>query len=234
MCRKAALAAFIRAAPRRGYLPLEVPNRLLRALTAAYAAGSDRTNITVGKEQEGVWIALDNPDQLTEGDRQEALHLKKELEHDLRDANEKARPDFQALFQRQRQRPRSAAELIRHYCENESFVYDIVNPIYKSIAGADLPRTRVRQFLRDIPGWPLYLLGWALSVYQRTIRSAGYGWRKNPGTLDLWCTIYLPYCDCFVTGDAGQRRALRILNLFNASGTRIISYNGLRARLVLA
>ena len=105
--------------------------------------------------------------------------------------------------------------------------------MYKEFTGVDLPCEKVREFLSDIPHWSLYLAGWAHAIYHRAIRDANYGTRLKPGTIDLWCAVYLPSCHIFVTDDGPQRRALRLINVFNPRKTRILSYKEFRKRLLI-
>ena len=87
-----------------------------------------------------------------------------------------------------------------------------VTPVSKP----ERPRANFGKSTSEIlPQWPLYLAGWGHEMFARAIRSSNYGIRGKPGTLDLWCAIYLPICDRFVTNDDGQYRALRVLNVLN-------------------
>ena len=62
----------------------------------------------------------------------------------------------------------------------------------------------------------------------RSPRAASYS------SSTLWCGIYLPNCDVFVTADVRQWRALRVLNVFNRHRkTRILTYRQLIERLGL-
>src|SRR5260370_7406637 len=93
----------------------------------------------------------------------------------------------------------------------------------------------MRTFCQELPAWPLYLTGWAHSLYHRALKLQHFGATSNPGTVDLMSAIYLSHCDYFVTADAGQRRALRVLNMFNTRlpRTQVISYQEFRRRLVI-
>lgn len=216
------------------YRPLAIPNELLQTLAVAYAKRDTKPVITIDERQNGIWIALNAPTEIGDEERQEVLTWKVQLEESFRDAHRTARDAFQELFTSGRSpRPRTVSALIRHYVQNEDFLYEVVSPIYLRSTGKELPRNELRQFLVDVPSWQQYFLGWAHSVYSRTIRETKYGVKTNAGTIDLWCAVYLCFCDVFVTDDQAQRRALRILNVFNRRRTRVISYDTLRMRLLI-
>jgi hypothetical protein len=88
-----------------------------------------------------------------------------------------------------------------------------------------------------VPQWPLYLAGWGHEMFARAIRRSNYGAKGKPGALDLWCAIYLPVCDRFVTNDDGQYRALRLLNVLNKrffetpTKTQVLRYHRFKAEV---
>ena len=212
--------------------PLQIPNRLIRERAAAYAARLDRADLSVG-EEDGVWIALSNPQLIDEVLRQELYGWKKELENDFRQAHENARPDFQQLFDSGVGRPRTAASLLRHYIGNEDFLFELTSGIYEEVTGVKLQREELFQFFRAVPQWPFFFLGWAYAVYARAIRQEKFG-RKNAGNIDLWCATYLPSCDVFITEDFAQYKALRLINTFNQRRTKVLLYSRLRQRLLIS
>jgi len=227
----------------RNRAPLQIPNRLLQSLTVAYGKRQPVGLVLIDSEEAGIyWAALHEPSKLGEDLRQEVLRWQQNYEEPFKQVFLKARENFQLIFKQGRtQRPMSRSALIRHYCRDDGFLFSYVGPIYKRATGAELSLHELRGLLLAVPEWSLWLSGWALSVYERCIQETRYGAggtgksRKKPGTLDLWCAIYLTRCDCFVTADIPQRRALRILNVFNPHQprTRILSYDELRERLLL-
>ena len=214
--------------------PLATPNELLQELAIAHAHHRPDAQISITDKQEGIWITLNDPSQIDDAARQEALEWKHSLEAPFREVHEKARFDFQNLFRKHKlPRLRTASGLIRHYCSSEDLLFQVVGDLYLRTTGSTLVAARIRQFLSEVPQWKLYLLGWAHAVFSRAIREQGYGAGRHAGTIDLSCAAYLPSCDWFVTDDNAQRRALRIINTFNSRRTRIISYDEMRKRLLL-
>ncbi len=214
--------------------PLEIPNKLLQVLAIAYARRKPAATLSITKEQEGLWIALNEPEMLDEQARHEVLQWKEQLETDFTGLHRTARPHFQRLFEEGRTlRPQSVVGLIRRYCKDEKFVYEVTAPLYERATQTTLPPRELQQFFTTVPGWPLYFLGWAHAIYNRAIQESGYSPRKKPGTIDLWCAVYLPHCDRFVTHDKGQRKALRTLTVLNPRKTRILSYDTFRKGLLV-
>ena len=223
--------------------PWKAPNLLLQELTLAYVRKETRVLLSVGADSAPAYRAVLSGDfGLTEDFRAFIRRWHGDTERPFKEAFGKARPAFQELFRKSSvKRPHSRAALIRHYCKDDEFLLHYVGPIYKRLVGTDLTPTGLHELFSAVPSWVLYLGGWALPVFERDIQVAAYGAGrkgksgKKPGTHDLQCAIYLPYCDRFITADPKQRRALRILNVFNPRNprTKIISYDELRSRLIL-
>jgi hypothetical protein len=129
-------------------------------------------------------------------------------------------------------RPRTLCALVRHYSQDDSFLYEVVNPIYARAVGQALPRHELWPLLNSLYQWRMFLLGYACAIYQRAVQTQGHGHKKNPGHLDLWSATYLPICDFFVTHDRRQHRALKVLNKANPRPAQILSYAQWRERLM--
>jgi hypothetical protein len=218
----------------RDFHPLEIPLKMLENLAIAHSRSQVCAMVTIGDDVAGIWDILNDPSRADEEIRKGIISWQQSLEEPFKRSHGEARLRFQELFEREgAERPRSGADLIRSICRLDQPLTDHVTPMYKKFTGTDISNAEVRQFFNERPEWVLYFLGWAYSMHQRAIRRRGYGQRGKPGTVDLWCAVYLPHCDCFVTHDVGQRRALRVLNVFNPRLTKIISYDELRQRLLV-
>jgi hypothetical protein len=217
----------------RAFLPLHVPNVLLQEITIAHAKGHLTVTSTIGDLQQGLWWALEKPEGLPEETRQQAYIWKRNLEDSFAETYKLARPAFQQAFSGA-WRPRTASTLIKLFRNQERTLYDTVSDLWKRLLGTDLSIESYRELMAQIPQWRLYLACWGHAMQNRAVREQNYGPGNNPGAMDLLCAIYLPQCDCFVTDDNRQRRALRVLNVLNPRKTKILSYTELRRRLMLA
>jgi hypothetical protein len=215
------------------YRPLLLPNELLRQLTLAHFQGAGDATITISDRHWGIWGGLQEPEHLGEPERQEVYAWKSSLESPFNAAHREARPELFRAFPEDK--PLSVANLIRLLRDQEQLILNTASPVYERITGVGLDIPGMRTLFRELPEWPLYLGGWAHSLYHRGLKEEGFGAKSNPGTVDLMSAIYLRHCDYFITADARQRRALRVLNIFNTRQprTQIISYQELRRRLVI-
>jgi hypothetical protein len=217
-----------------GVRPLCTPNTLLQIMAKAHARGDSRAMITVPEEEEGIWAVVDHPEKLGENEREEALRWKESLEDPFKESHREARPAFQSLLESGKGgRPRSSAELIRLFIKNDLQVVELTQKLYSDATGRQISIDEARGFLKQTPEWVLFYCGWGHAIFVRALRKDKFGNRHNPGTIDLWCAIYLPHCDVFVTDDVPQRRSLRVLGVLNAKRTRIMSYDEMLARLLV-
>jgi predicted nucleic acid-binding protein len=199
-----------------GTNPLQMPNKLIRRATKAFAKGKLSLTVTITDEDSTFWWLMDDPASANGIRQVEALRWKESLERPFIDAHREARPAFQSLFNDPTTPPpRSVAQLLRSFRQQDGAIYEFLKRFYKKETGRYLSRDTMWRMFDVLPMWPLYLAGWGHEMFARAIRTSNYGIKGKPGTLDLWCAIYLPICDRFVTNDKGQYRALRLLNVLN-------------------
>src|SRR5262249_6293720 len=142
--------------------------------------------------------------------------------------------DFQDLFRENKvARLRTAADLIRHYCGSEDFLFQVIGDLHQKTTATTVRHDQIKQFLTEVPHWTLYCLGWAHAIFHRAIREHGFSAKRHAGTIDLSSAAYLASCDRFVTDDKAQRRALKIINVYNPRKSLILSYDELRKRLLV-
>jgi hypothetical protein len=204
--------------------PMASPNQIIIMACEAYSRRAPNLTLNAGSDAEGAWVALNDPAQVDEAAQQLALDFNADRESVLRSFSEGLRDALQSIFVAGTQRPRSIGSLVKHYAQDDAFLYEVVNPIYQRATGATLPRSELWQLLNSLYEWRMFLIGYACAIYQRAVQRQGYGQKSNPGHLDLWSATYLPICDVFVTRDKHQRRALKILNRANPRPSRVLSY----------
>jgi hypothetical protein len=123
-----------------GFRPLATPNTLLKIITNAYERNDRRPDISSPEEEDSIWIALNSPDELDEETRQEVLDWKISLESPFTDAHREARPQLQALFESgDAPRPRSVAQLIRYYRDNDELILESLVELYQHITSRPCP-----------------------------------------------------------------------------------------------
>jgi hypothetical protein len=222
-----------------GTNPLKMPNKLIRRATKAFARGKLSLTVTITDEDSAFWWLMDDPTSANGIRQVEALRWKESLERPFIEAHREARPAFQSLFNDPTTPPpRSVAQLLRSFRQQDGAIYEFLKRFYKKETGRYLSRDTMWRMFDVLPMWPLYLAGWGHEMFARAIRTSNYGIRGKPGTLDLWCAIYLPICDRFVTNDDGQYRALRLLNVLNKrffetpTKTHVLRYHRFKEELV--
>ncbi len=212
--------------------PLAMPNELMILACQGYARRDSALTLNGGGDAEDAWNALKYPDHVDAEAQRLALEFNQERETIFRKWNEGLRNVLQRDFRGGVEQPRSMSALIRHYSRNDDFLYEVVNLIYEPAVGTALPRNELRRLLSSLPYWPMFLMGYACAFYQRAVRDEGFGYKRNPGYLDLWSATYLPACDVFITSDRRMRRVLRVINGGNGRPARIISYNEWKQKLM--
>jgi len=214
--------------------PLRLPPDVLRHLTTAYIRRLVSADIAIDdSDAQFSWI-LHEPEQLREVDRQEAYTWKRSLERDFSESHQGARPEMRKLFSSKP--PKSLGQLLQFCCKNPETFFPTTLMLYRDITGSPLTETEMLALFKVVPEWPLYLAGWAHGMYARAIQEQNYGAKRNPGTIDLWFAVHLAHCDCLVTDDAGQYKALRVINAIGErrrERARILSYEQFRKRFVL-
>lgn len=107
--------------------------------------------------------------------------------------------------------------------------------IYQRYAGVRPTETEIRAFIEVCPPLRAMMLGIGLAQFNGSVRDfrlpAQY---KGVGRLDLASAVYLPYCDCFITGAESQCNALRDIGEIAGLGTMVLPYADFRKSWLLA
>jgi hypothetical protein len=210
------------------FKPLQQPNTLLADVACAYHAR--QRSVTLGDD--GCWIALKNRQNISDSMAAESQRWHQDREKWFLATYKELREAYAPIFKEWRhQRPRSTAFMIRFFIERGPQYWDLLLiPIYERQTGYQPSHLEFERFLNRVPAWKMFWLARIYALYRRSVRVNSYG-KRNAGLNDLDSAIYLPFCDWFVTDDARQRRALRVVNAANPKRTEIISYDSMRSRL---
>jgi hypothetical protein len=185
-----------------------------------------------------MWWILEDGSRAGDAEQAEAYQWMRSLEDPFIETHRKARDEFYQLWAtRPGERPSSPGRLIKTFEQNADGLYGLVKHVFKKETGQHLSQDAMWRLFYIAPEWPLYLAGWAHEIFQRVLQPSNYGPKGKPGTLDLWCAVYLPICDVLVTNDNGQHRALRLLNVLSRRRagrpkTRVLKYETFRRRLI--
>jgi hypothetical protein len=193
-------------------------------------------------------VAMSEPHSVGEPEREELAAWTKALEESNRDVADRFRTRVDQIFATNPGgRLASAAKVLRFYLKSPwPLLYGLPSQVYKHVTGRVLPLSRLDDLLETEPCvWPLYLGAYAFLIYSGSFWEREHGPPNNAGLLDAWNSVYLPFCDVFVTHDRGQRRrdgtwrqmgqyqALRVINVLNTRRprTRILTWEQFRATL---
>lgn len=211
------------------YKPLQMPNELLAEIARAYQERRD----TVVLGDDVCWTAVKNPAVVN--DHMAAIGGKWHRDRELWffESYHELRISYTPLFKKYRdERPRSASAMIRYFIERAPTYWDaLLIPIYERQTGNRPSHAEFQEFLKRVPAWRMFWLARVYALYRRAVGLRNYG-KRNAGLNDLDSAIYVPFCDTFITNDARQRRALKVINAANPRRTRVLSYAAMRSRLL--
>jgi hypothetical protein len=104
--------------------------------------------------------------------------------------------------------------------------------LYDRGAETDASESAVKQFMNMCPPFRALIYAMLMSWYNFGVRNPNTGQRFNAGANDQFMSIYLPYCDKFVTADEEQEKSLRELAHVTGVETEVLSYDDFRASLL--
>jgi hypothetical protein len=97
--------------------------------------------------------------------------------------------------------------------------------LYDRGAETDASEATVRQFMEVCPPFRALIYAMLMSWYNFSVRDPNVGERFNAGGNDQFMSIYLPYCDKFVTADGEQEKSLREIVFLAGLETKVLSYD---------
>ena len=217
-----------------GKYPLGRPNTILMAHAKAHAIRAPNMSICADDGLEELWIELNQPELIDPDDIEKLMGFTKKLEDDFSEFSAGDREKFQESFAKvPNQRPKTAASTLRLHLNNKDKCRPIVDDVYKRLTQKQLTDSEYEILMQE-PSWPLYFLSYAYAVHRRGIQQKNYSKNKNAGAIDLLQTVYLSFCDRFVTDDKPQYKGLRLLNVFNTNRrTQVMKYDTFRKRLLV-
>jgi hypothetical protein len=218
---------------------LDRPNTIVCAAARAFAErglrGKTSVTINADADLDGLWVAMNEPEQIDEPVRAALLEWARIWEDDFDSIVSGDRDDVQRILRRVPSGARRPAETLRAYIRNKRKVFtDLVAPIYEKCTANTLSESEFEDLMVE-PIWSLYLASYAYGMHCRSVRAEKYSRKRVPGAFDLGQAVYLRFCDRFVTQDLPQYRALRFLNVLNSEKRAdVLTYDAFRNRLLLS
>jgi hypothetical protein len=118
------------------------------------------------------------------------------------------KPKFEELFAKGTVRPTSADELLTQLNGHGGAFWNIGAGLYEKAAGRRPTEEQVRAFAEDCPPFLALMIALVHGQFEEAIREKQVRKDKRVNRIDLFCSIYLPYCDIYITDDGEQRRCL--------------------------
>jgi hypothetical protein len=131
------------------------------------------------------------------------------------------------VFAKGTKQPSSYAEFISELQEPGGSFWSFEAGMYKHVTGVVLDEESIRRFIVACP--PL-----RAAHYERCIRDLRIGPSLRAGRYDLFMSVYLPYCDQFVTDDDKQRKSLQEVTSVGGVATQVRAYKEWRRTFIVA
>jgi hypothetical protein len=207
------------------------PNELVRDLIVAHfehPVGFDwkRVNVRAGEYERGIQrrkIVLDP--KLSSEQRQEQDTLQKQYKQMFAGI----RPKIEAVFVAHGEAPpRAFRDVIARLQNGEgTLIWNMGKLLYDRAVDTDASEATIKQFMQCCPPFRALIYGMLMSWYDLAVRDKHAGERFRVGRNDVFMSVYLPYCDKFVTAEkkGEQERCLREVASVAGLKTEILSYD---------
>lgn len=187
---------------------IDPPHVILEKLVSEFEAISafDWFRIDVRFPQAEAEIArgIDFAEDLSADERNES----RKYDKSFLGLNQQAKPAFDRIFARGDSRVPACMEEFMKMPEVVSLFDRVAKGLYERAAGKLAEQERVTKFLEACPPFRALMLSLFVTLFDRAARPSGSAPTLRVGRNDTFAAIYLPYCDQFVTDDAGQLNCL--------------------------
>ncbi len=178
--------------------------------------------------------AIRNPEFFAdEQDSKDQREFQRERRNIGRRENERQRvslrPKIQAVFEEHGEEPPAAFRLAISRLENAkgSSVWAVGQRFYDHVAKTGTDEATIGEFMRVCPPFRALVYAMFIPWYNNAVRDHVVGKKLNAGSNDLFMSVYLPYCDWFVTAEknGAQEKCLREVASVAGLDTKILSYD---------
>jgi len=146
------------------------------------------------------------------------------------------RPKIQAIFQAHGEAPPATFRPAISRLENSegSSVWAVAQRFYDHVTKMDTDAATVKEFMSVCPPFRALVYAMFIPWYNTAVRDYLAGEKLSAGSNDLFMSVYLPYCDWFVTNDSGQEKCLREVAAVTGLETEVLSYDDFCDRFLVA
>jgi hypothetical protein len=164
------------------------------------------------------------------GDQQLTSEQSREMQTrktDYKEMSCKPREHIREIFEKHKETPpitfREA--ITRLQGADSPLIWNMGKWLYDRGAETDASEVAVKQFMNICPPFRALVYAMLMSWYNFGVRDPKTGQRFNAGANDQYMSIYLPYCDTFVTADEEQQKCLREIAHSAGMKTEVLSYD---------
>jgi len=210
------------------YRPLARPGDLLkRSLQARYKSISE-FNASITDEDDGLWYAVNNPEQINDDDYREIRQEKVRQEDWFKEMCKTVRPLYQKEFRRATKKEKEQLLSNPNY-----FLRFAIQHLFESMfislakkADNSIPSEFVKKYIREPDDvWCYFLISIFYCIYIYCVQTSNYSYKKNISSIDTQQSIYLGVSDIFVTNDTKQYEMLKIISPFGVHQKEIWLYS---------
>lgn len=210
---------------------LEAHQRLFTRLAQNYEKFGESRWATLNLHFEQCEVSIARH-ELSDVESKEEREFAPEVEKQFASLFSDTRPKFEEVFADGTPRPTSADELLAHLNGHGGAFWSIGAGLYERAAGRRPTEEQVRAFAEECPPFMALMLGLVHALFEWAIREKQAKKEKRVGRMDLFCSMYLPYCDIYITNDDEQRRCLIEIATAAKLPVEIISFNAFSRRLM--
>jgi hypothetical protein len=133
-------------------------------------------------------------------------------------------PGLQHAFEANGEAPPTTYREFLGFLQKSDLMTGLCKGVYDRVAGTDVSKKMFFEFLDVCPPFRAFNYAIEISHFDRVVRNED-GERFKSGCNDLFMSIYLPYCNWFVTADRMQEKCLREIASVSGLGTEVVFYD---------
>jgi hypothetical protein len=142
------------------------------------------------------------------------------------------RPELRKVFEAHREAPPTTLReaVSRLQGTEKSLIWSMGKLLYDRGAETDASIATIKTFIEACPPFRALLYAMIMSWYDLGVRDPHIGEKFKAGGNDLFMSIYLPYCEKFVTAEKNgeQEKCLKEIAFLAGLETQVLSYEAFR------
>jgi hypothetical protein len=173
-------------------------------------------------------------DEQTAGEQRAFQRERKMVGKQDRERKRTKRSEIQAFFAKHGEAPPTTFQpAISRLEKSGRSVWAAAERFYDRVTKRDTDDATVEEFMNICPPFRALVYAMFIPWYDEWIRDYQTGEKVKAGSNDLFMSVYLPYCDTFVTDDGDQEKSLRAVATAAGLETKVLSYEDFCARFLV-